>query len=402
MWKTILFFVAAFALVSIRGHAEGPRDVPEVSTHEVARRGNHVEETGTVRSGLRAAALAPPADDSGKWFITLIVRPGERSSEIMRQTVERDPDMRHWVNAGNPATSTTHYHVRSIADQTQRDWLESVIPAVNKAGVPAIVLQPPLSGQFGPPKTIVKIIHGQLTGRDLADKLREAVLNYVDKLESVNQVGVKHAVGVAPPFNVQPVQPQPQFAPAPPFNAQPFNVQPEANLPFEWPPAKPKTLTIEQIQAACPGATPEFILPIVTGPGETSMDIVRMKWLMYQKEHPPAAIDPPSVCAPPECVVPVNPTNPANGMLSAVSLDRLGLMVALVLMGIMAGIFIPRLLAGRTGATGAGLEMMTAQLLHPTQGQVMTTPQSVNYAPQSSGRDWRAPASSGNAPTPNG
>ena len=224
--KRLLIPMLLLTAMSIEVCAQG--DVPPIAQHEIARRGSHVEQTGTIRSGLMAAALSPPADDSAKWFVTLIVRPGDRSSATMLSTIANDPAMKPWVDAREPSKSTTHYQVRSIDDPTQADWLESLRPALARSGVPLVVLQPPKNGQFGPSSTVVKIISGVLSGDDLSKKLREGVIAYIQELQPR---GISQSVmtSSAPPFAVPP-QAQPQ-APQVPFEfpPAPTPVQPAVN-----------------------------------------------------------------------------------------------------------------------------------------------------------------------------
>lgn len=401
--RTLFWFFVLIALVAVRCHAEGPQNAADVAKFEIARRGNHVEQTGTIRSGLKAAALAPPADDSGKWFITLIYKPGDADSEAMRNTIAHDPDVRAWIDAGDPHHSVTHYQERSVTDATQRDWLAAVQSAIEKGGLPVVLLQPPLSGKFGPPKTIVKTLHGKMTGRNLVEKLTDAVLAYVETLESsigVQQPSSGNPVGVAPPFNVQP-----PAAPAPP-------VQPPADAPtpFEWPPSKPKALTIDQISAACPGAPPEFILSQVSG-GQTNLEIVKLSWLVYQQGHkpPPDVVPELPAAVVPEC--PTNPTKPANGMPSAETLAYSGLMAALIAgiaIGLWLGLWILKALDARRVTNGEKTVAHTSQ--YPNLSQYTTTPsyypasepQSGPPANQSVAPAWRPPNSNANGSTTNG
>lgn len=147
--KLLRLLVASIAIACcVDSHAQST-GVPDVAEHEISRRGSHVEQTGTIRSGLMAAALSPPADDSAKWFVTLVVR-HDRASAAMQSTIANDPAMKPWVNTAEPAKSMTHYQVRFIEDATQANWLEALRPALAQSGVPLIVLQPPKNGQFGP------------------------------------------------------------------------------------------------------------------------------------------------------------------------------------------------------------------------------------------------------------
>lgn len=206
---------------------DSPSDVPEIAQHEIARRGNHVERTGTIRSGLMAMALSPPADDSAKWFLTLVTRPGTSTaegaaSERMRVVIASDPALRPWVDVREPLKSTMHYHVRSIDDPTQADWLKGLRPAIARSGLPLLVLQPPANGQFGPTSTIVAMFAGVATGEQVSTRLRKAIIDYVQTIESTPGIS-QSVIGAPPPFTVPPRDTPP---------AQPL-------VPFEWPPVAP-------------------------------------------------------------------------------------------------------------------------------------------------------------------
>jgi len=235
-WVSLMLLAWAVLFVAQDVAAQSPPgDLPRLAQDEIARRGNHVELTGTIRSGLMAMALAPPADDSAKWFLTLVLKPGETGSERMRHTLANDPALRPWVDTREPSKSTMHYHVRSVDDATQADWLKGLRPAIARMGLPLIVLQPPKNGQFGPTSTIVKLVAGVSTGEQLATKLRDGIVAYVHALESPGEFSsgpaspnpdghAQAVIGVPPPFNVPPKDPPPNPAPL---------------VPFDWPPTVP-------------------------------------------------------------------------------------------------------------------------------------------------------------------
>jgi hypothetical protein len=239
----------ALAIVAIPGvsHAQSG-DVPPIAQHEIARRGPHVEQTGTIRSGLMAAALSPPSDDSAKWFLTLVLKPGDKASEQMRSTIANDPAMRPWVDTREPSKSMTHYQVRSVDDATQADWLSSLRAAIQRGGVPLIVLQPPRNGQFGSSSTVVKMISGTLTGDELSRKLREAVIEYV---HSIEPRGISQSIiGSTPPFAPMVPQLQPQV---------PFEFPPPAQVPAPVAPPNP------QVPAADPQAPTPWLAQLGIG-----------------------------------------------------------------------------------------------------------------------------------------
>ena len=310
--KRLLIFCSLIAMCCPCWAQQTNADVPEIAEWEIQRRGNHVEMTGTVRAGLMAAALSPPADDSAKWYITLVYRPGEAKSEKMRTVLESSQELKAWIDVGNSQRSTTHYLARSVDDRINKDWIDGLRTPLEKYGVPLIVLQPPANGKFGKHTTIVKYFFGEFTGKQLSDKLRDAIIAYVQAIDmpelrqSVAGIRDSGNIGVPPPFQTQPT--------VKPVQQQPPATAPVANVPVDFPPIEAQRLTMDQIQEVCPGAEPEFLVKCLTEK-DNSIDIVKLKWLIWQKDHPkPVAKDlpvaPPIVYESPEPIKPVHNENP--------------------------------------------------------------------------------------------
>ena len=272
-----IFAVMALALFA---QAEG-RDVPDSAKREIARRGSMAEHVGTVRNGLFCQALATPEDDSGKWYLTLIVKKGDAKSDAMRTMIAQNQAIRAWVDVANPKQSFTHFQEKSVDDQTQRDWLAPMQPAIAEFGLPALVLQPPRNGKFGDSSRVVKTIHGVRTGEDLDERLREAVKVYCESIDHPIQIGqasAENPMAVAPPFNVQPT---PDAAPSPPSTPLPGG---------EWPQSKPKKLSIKRLRELCPGASPEFLRDQYQK-GYTDEDAVELEWMIEQGKLKPPPLD---------------------------------------------------------------------------------------------------------------
>lgn len=277
-------FLATLLLCSI-SFGQTPQNVPDSAKHEIERRGNMVQQTGTIRSGLIAAAFATPADDSEKWFITLVVKPGDEDSQTMKTVCSQAKEMKAWIDANSSQASPTIYHVREWdLNGTQKDWLQGLIPAVEKHGLPVIVVQPPRSGKFGSCATIVKLLHGTYSGKQLSDKIREGMITYINTIDEGQQLA---GIRAERPYTEKPQTP---VEGPPPFNvpspkAEPARVNPPANLPFEWPQPKPEALTVDQIKQACPDASPEFILETIASK-ETNQELIKLRWLVNQSKQP--------------------------------------------------------------------------------------------------------------------
>ena len=270
-----LIFLAVVSL-TIPCFAQTEREAMDIAKREVLRRGAYVVSTGTVRSGLVEQALAPPADDSDKWHFTLIGEAKEPKFEAMKKMLRetKEPSLLAWVDVKDAAHSTMFYHERvwDLAG-TQKDWLLPLKDAVDKYGLPLVLIQPCLSGKYGDPSTRVKSFHGVLKDAELAERIQEAVITYVRTIDKpVNTSGVSQTeIGVPPPFNVNPQN-------APPA---PEQKREERRQNYEFPDLKPPALTLDQVRGACPGATPEFLLEVIAGK-ETNLEKVQLQWMVSQ------------------------------------------------------------------------------------------------------------------------
>ena len=170
--------LAILALCPLVAWSAELRDVPEQARAEVVRRGDFVVHT-LQRSAAAAEfgdVIGLPADDSHKWFISVITSKDSPYSDKLRSDLAADPYLTCWVNVKEPGSSWAHYHEYSAQDATQAHrW-----KAIQIAGYPTILVQPPLSGRYGDPQTVVL----QVTGYDgkskaLSDLLAATIRRYV-------------------------------------------------------------------------------------------------------------------------------------------------------------------------------------------------------------------------------
>jgi hypothetical protein len=223
------FLLMVFAATSF---AQDLKDVPDVAQQEIDRRGNFVERIDGYRNDvtdLIAEALRPPADDSHKWFITVITTRSCQYCEALKRDFESSTDLRAFVDQNDHKQSWAHYNVFRVEDQTQAWRWEGI----RLAGYPTILVQPPRDDRYGDAKTVVL----QKTGYDgdarkLAATMRNAITAYVAKLpQQPHRGGIGQATdqteqqqrGYEPPFSPPPrVEPTP-YAPMPQY---PFDVPP--------------------------------------------------------------------------------------------------------------------------------------------------------------------------------
>ncbi len=360
MFKQILF--AAMLLVCSAAQAQ-MSTTPQVDKEETIRRGDMVQEIGTTQEGpfdLIADALAPPEDDSHKWYITLVTMPDCKPCEALKADFMRSDPLRAWANPQELEESWSHYQVRRFEDAdeangAQRDWFKGVKDKIAEGfkvtGGPCIVIQPPRNGEFGPNKTVVAMLFGyDGDGDKTAKKIRAAIVNYVEVMKRrgmVTHVGPnrsgKTLEGGARQMVIDKEEPptmprqieggaKQQIA-APPFTipAKPMDLT-LPNGPIDIPQPKPQAvpLSLAQLQMIVPNAPADFYLAVLNA-GVDNVQMVQLLYAQYQSIHGPVA---PSVPTPE--VVPAHPTTPSVRVIDIISLLLGGgSFLALVPMGLM-------------------------------------------------------------------
>lgn len=172
----------------------------EVDVDEVARRGDRVVVAGKGPMSNEdlaiGDALAPPPDDSHKWFISVIVDDG-RESQALLYDLKHSSHLRSWLKVDDPKQSWAHATVYIAKDQTQ-DWRWKNLKV---SRYPVMILQPPAklldeanpaSWEWGDPKTVV----WQWDGYDAtvteraklrADAIRRATVAYIQAIARKRQ-----------------------------------------------------------------------------------------------------------------------------------------------------------------------------------------------------------------------
>ncbi|MGC1272621.1 MAG: hypothetical protein WBC44_02850 [Planctomycetaceae bacterium] len=208
---TLAIMAVLAALPAAAGQA------PEVDKAEVLRLGNlaqHVDGIGGDPVDPFVEAMGPPASDADKWFITVLSMRGCAACEQIKRDWTTDPWLLALADPNDPAKSWAHYNVYYREDASQAFRFERL----QVTAFPTIVVQPPRSGRYGKPETIV--FQGTYGGdpQRLARQITTAIRKYVSKFEATPQVPAhrskEEAIGIDPPWQPVPrVDPRPSVTP---------------------------------------------------------------------------------------------------------------------------------------------------------------------------------------------
>lgn len=225
-------FLACLCLVA----AAAPLHADEVDQNAILRLGNLVQYVG---DGVRAdagvdafvEAMAPPASDAEKWFVSVLTTRGCGACEVLKREWEKNPALLALANPKDAKQSWAHWGVYDLTDESQQFRFQNI----KVSAFPTILVQPPRTGRFGDPATVV--FQGKYGGDpdQLARDITDAIRQYVAQLPAVAQGTA--AIGLDPPWS-----PTPQINPYQPA-VQPA-IQPSV-LPFDptIPPQTPTTPT---------------------------------------------------------------------------------------------------------------------------------------------------------------
>lgn len=298
-------------------------DVPQIAEWEILRRGRMVQETGTIRASqidYIADALAPPENDAGKWWITVVTKDNDAASEKLKSDFMHSQLLRAWVNTDDAAKSNAHYQVRRYEDGTQKDWLAGVKPEIDKHGLPTIIVQPPKDGTKGDNKNVVFMLHGYNgSDADLMNKMRDGVAYYTSEMvaqglitagpnaaRKVNATakqegGIKEAIAVGDRESDVKAIPTPVKA------IDSFAIN--GPIGDNWPPSGVPTtpvITLADIMKIAPDADMLFVQQVMASNPKTLQD-VQIQYLIWKQSK----VNPPVNPAQPNTVAPVNPIIPS-------------------------------------------------------------------------------------------
>jgi hypothetical protein len=204
------------------GHGAAPPD--EVDRDAVMRLGDVVQPVGggpradEVDEWVATVGGPVPDDDSDKWFISIITMQGCAPCTRLKADWAKDPNLRAFAKPNDAENSWAHFHIYDKADTSQ----EFRFQKVQIASFPTILIQPPRSGKYGDPKTVV-FQANEYSGnpKKLAEAMASALRRYVATLP-------KRDGGASQKDSKPPWKPAPKPTPAPPA---PPDVMPGPNVP---------------------------------------------------------------------------------------------------------------------------------------------------------------------------
>lgn len=205
----------------------------QVDRDETLRRGDMVTRAGSgprdAGIGAIADAMAPPADDSNRFFFSVILDGSEASRQLESDLAKNDY-LRAFVRPDEPRTSWAHFNRYQWNDNTQ-SWRWK---SIKVSSYPVILIQPPRNKRYGDPATVVCQLNGYTDAKTASNKIRKAVAEYVRRqAETAPTPGPRQTEqerGYDSPFALPPATPSP--APAPPMPAFeiPPQMQPQPNV----------------------------------------------------------------------------------------------------------------------------------------------------------------------------
>lgn len=256
-----------------------PKPAPEVDADAVRRMGDTVQYMGAGIGEVDpdvdafvAVMGAVPEDDNHKWFVTVWTQPNCPPCQRLKKDFGTNEKLLSLAKPDDAAQSWSHFHVYDRTDKTQNFRLDQINATLKAAGqkpidgFPTIVVQPPLNKRWGDPATLVLVKPGYNGKPDelfeaIVDAVRLYTKKYIEKHPEALEAPPARASGygqkgIEPPFSIKP--------------------KVEVQLPFEIPPPSARAASVDELKAACPGASNEFLLAQMTA--KATIDQARAAW----------------------------------------------------------------------------------------------------------------------------
>lgn len=148
-----VFGLLALATTAALFAQEAPdKDVSWRARGEIARRGAMVEYVdGYGGESPIGDVMQLPADDSGKWVLTLVTTKGCAYCDKLRADFETSAALKSWVDTTDHKKSWAHWQIVQIEDKSQEWRWKNFRPT----RFPTLLVQPPPDRSWGDPHVVV-------------------------------------------------------------------------------------------------------------------------------------------------------------------------------------------------------------------------------------------------------
>lgn len=155
---------------------------PQVNEAEVLRMGDTVQHIDGLHhadaNDAYIEAMGPPASDADRWFISVLSMRGCAACQKLKQDWTTSPWLLALANPADSKQSWAHYNTYLREDASQAWRFKNI----TVTAYPTVLVQPPRSGKYGSPETVV---FQRTYGGDpkaLASQMTQAIRRYVSKL----------------------------------------------------------------------------------------------------------------------------------------------------------------------------------------------------------------------------
>lgn len=249
------------------------KDVPSSARREIAMRGEQIERIDSQVSSsgedLIGQAAETPPDDSHKWHLTVVTVGNNRACEQLLADLADKREFRDWVNLEKHQQSWAHFKEVRYDGAVGKDWARGLEKRLGRElRVPAIVVQPPVNGEFGKHTQAVFVQEGYDGDPEkLTAAMAAAIGKYVAKVQQTRMIARGHGQESDEDRGARP----------PPFLVSPENPAATAGLNLPQTIIPPRVAaTIDQIKSVIPEAGAEFLLAMITK--QATLEEVRQAW----------------------------------------------------------------------------------------------------------------------------
>lgn len=149
------------------------QDLSEAAKFEALRRGSHVEVVGGGPEGeadLLAEVTASTDNENAKWFISVVTEANCQPCERLKYDLANSPYLTAFTDKQH---GNSHLNIYRREDMTQA-WR---FANMNLTNYPAIVIQPPANGMYGPSTDYLVIYGYKGDAKQLAKQISAKMAN---------------------------------------------------------------------------------------------------------------------------------------------------------------------------------------------------------------------------------